>query len=448
MISSNEIRNRQISAAQGGYNKDEVNLLLDEAADTVDAYVAESKELYHKLEVLAGKVEEYRAEEDSIKTALIAAQKMAEQIEQDSKSKAEALETGSQEKAKSLLEEALNKADEIVAQANAKAQATTDEADAKSIALLAGIEERDNASKENAEKLITETREYCKKLIADKTAEATSIITDAEAKANEAINSSKIVAQNILDQAKEISDELVAKSKEEKEAYELLVGALKNDAKSFIDNLKALYTEQLDVLNGAKLESDSTQAEESTENVASIHEDVENLVSEMTEIGESIPETITLEKPEVPVEEIPEEEPVAEAIIEEVVEEEEINIFEDVQSTEEATQPEEDIAEEVEEDEEPTDPMAAVEAFSQNEITPIDDSVVVLPEINEEPEMQEAEKSLFDDEAQLPFESYFNVKREDAHFDRTQTISLIPPEDEDGEDGEEPKFKGFFKKKK
>ena len=46
----------------------------------------------------------------------------------------------------------------------------------------------------------------------------------------------------------------------------------------------------------------------------------------------------------------------------------------------------------------------------------------------------------------LGFENYFNVNTKDAHFDKTQTISLIPPEDD--EDDDEPKFKGFFKKKK
>ena len=55
------------------------------------------------------------------------------------------------------------------------------------------------------------------------------------------------------------------------------------------------------------------------------------------------------------------------------------------------------------------------------------------------------EKSLFDEK--LPFENYFNVKTEDAHLDKTKTISLIPPDD-DEDDDDEPKFKGFFKKKK
>ncbi len=442
MISSNEIRNRQISAAQGGYNKDEVNILLDEAADTVDAYVAESKELYRKLEILAAKIEEYRVDEDSIKTAIISAQKMADSIEQQAKDKAEKTEQESSAKAAAIVEEATKKAEEILTEANARYKEKLSNAETKAKDMLSDITERDKSSKENAQKLITETRVYCKNLIAENTEKAAQIISDAEAKANEAISSSKIVAQNVLDQAKEISDELLVKSKEEKEAYELLISALKNDAKDFIENLKALYSSQLDVLNGAKLESESIEAEKPMEDVDSIHSNIENLMSEMTEIEDSIPDAVAIEKTEESVDIVDTQEA---PVIEEYV---------DISSGDDELvdmafekESDEDIEASDEDSEDVTDPMEAVEAFSQNEITPTHTDSVVIPEINEEAEMQEAEKSLFDDDAQQPFESYFHVKRDDAHLDRTQTISLIPPDEEENEE-DEPKFKGFFRKKK
>ena len=106
MISANEIRNRQIKVSQVGYDKEEVNILLDEAADTVDGYVAENKELYHKLEVLANKIEEYRAEEDSIKSALITAQKMADQIKKESAQAAEDKKKAVDEKARETIDDA------------------------------------------------------------------------------------------------------------------------------------------------------------------------------------------------------------------------------------------------------------------------------------------------------------------------------------------------------
>lgn len=413
MISANEIRNRQISVTQVGYDKEEVNALLDEAADTVDAYVNESKELYRKMEILAQKIEEYREEEDSIKAALITAEKMADKIKKESNEQANALISSSEEQAK----------------------ATVDEANAK------------------ADKIISEAREYSAKLIEDKTNEANAIVADAEKKANEAINSSKIVAQNILDQAKEISDDLVTKSREEKEAYELLITALKTDAKAFIENIKTLYAEQLEVLCSAKLEASSEEKEETADNVNSLQEEVESLVSEMKEIENAIPDSITIDdekynEPKAePIEDInasPDREESDNEPVKEASDEDVYDIISSIE--EEPAEPEEELSgpeefEIIEEDdrlepfelvgEETTDPMKAVEAFSKNDST----------EENED-------KSLFDEEnTQLPFENYFNVNKQDVHGDRTQTISLIPPEDED-DDGEEPKFKGFFKKKK
>lgn len=413
MISSDKLRNVDISAAQNGYNKNEVNALLDEAADTVDAYINQSEELYHKLEVLAAKIEEYRAEEDLIKTAIIKAEKTGEQIKNEAKSVASKTIADGEAKANAIV---------------AKANETKAEAD-----------KINEESKLQADKIIAEARELAAKIVAEKNAEGNAIVADAEKKANEAINSSKIVAQNILDQAKEISDDLLEKSKQEKEAYELLVNALKNDAKSFLNNIKSLYAEQLEILENAKLERDDDEKQESVENVNSIHEEVESLVSEMEEIESAIPTSITIDEPAVEtvdepeVEEVIEQEP-AEEIVEEAVEE----------TVEEVVEDTVEEIEEVVEDEEPADPMEAVLAFSQNTITPIDKSTPVIPEINEEAQMDDEEESLFTDER--PFENYFNVNRQDVHGDRSQVISLVPPEDD--EDDDEPKFKGFFKKKK
>ena len=71
MISASDLRKIQLTEVNSGYSVEEVNAVINEAATTIEAYTNENKELYHKLEVLACKIEEYRTEEDSIKTALI-----------------------------------------------------------------------------------------------------------------------------------------------------------------------------------------------------------------------------------------------------------------------------------------------------------------------------------------------------------------------------------------
>lgn len=418
MISAKDLKNVELAVANSGYVTKDVDKLINEAANTIEAYQRENKELYHKLEVLASKIEEYRSEEDAIKTALVTAQKMADKIKKESKDAATLLIESSEAEAKQKMDTANTEAEAIVRKA----------------------------------------RDYSANLINNKTNEANEIISTAQAKANEAINSSKVVAQDILDQAKAISTDLISKSKAEKEAYEILISTIKNDAKSFVENLKKLYSDQLDVLNSSKLDTSSADADSAEKNVEDVHGDVSNLVDEVKEFSSAIPEEINI--PEIPHKEFDDsdvkvEKPVfntpadAEEVEEPQQEELENNIDEVVNNIVENQPTEPPVIttddEEFEEDEdEPLDPMEAVEAFSQNEITPIEKSAV--PEISEDADM-ENDESLFDEGDQLPFENYFNINREDVHNDKSQTISLIPPEDDEDED-DEPKFKGFFKKKK
>lgn len=427
MISSKELRQKDLEITQNGYNIAEVDALMAESAATIDAYEKQSGDLYHKLEVLAGKIEEYRQEEDAIKTALVTAQKMADKITKESNETASLLISKSEETAKDTV-------------ANAKAE---------------------------SDKIISSAREYSTNLIAEKTQQAEEITNKAQDKANEVIASAKVVAQDILDQAKQISDDLIAKSKAEKEAYEILSNTIKNDAKEFIEKVKSLYNNELDALNNAKLDKENDDTESEEKSIAEIDSEVSGLVDEIEEFTSSIPQPISSEESDDDTEDAEAEE--AEAL-------QEVIAPDDAEDSEEETEyereednkepafdlneieyeeitdddDEDDITEDdekpvIEEDDEPADPMEAVEAFSQNQITPIK-SDSPIPEISEDADMED-DDDLFDNSGELPFEAYFNVNQQDVHNDKSQTISLIPPEG-DEDDEPQPKFKGIFKKKK
>ena len=400
MISANDLRAVQFSNVANGYSVDEVNAVLDKAAETIDALTGENKEIYHKLEVLAARIEDYRSEEDSIKTALITAQKMADKI----------------------TKEAREESDTLLADSRAEADATV--ADAKS----------------QAESLVSQAREYASDLLKSKTEEADGIVSDAEQKANEAISSAKIVAQDIVSQAKENYDELTSKAKEEKDAYTILISNLKSDAAAFIEQLKVLYAEQFSKLEKAKIDTEEPKVDESE--VAAIHGEADSLLSEIDDIQQSIPEPITIEKPAY-------NPPAAEEVAAEEAPVEEAPVAEAPAAFDEAEEIVEEITEAPVAEEAPAaDPMAAVEAFSQTSYSPIDVSRRELPEIEEEAPMEE--KSLFDNDGHQPFEHFFDVNTKDAHLDRSQQISLVPPEDFEDGDGEydDKGFKGFFKKRK
>lgn len=424
MISSKELRQKDLEITQNGYNIAEVDALMAESAATIDAYEKQSGDLYHKLEVLAGKIEEYRQEEDAIKTALVTAQKMADKITKESNETASLLISKSEETAKDTV-------------ANAKAE---------------------------SDKIISSAREYSTNLIAEKTQQAEEITNKAQDKANEVIASAKVVAQDILDQAKQISDDLIAKSKAEKEAYEILSNTIKNDAKEFIEKVKSLYNNELDALNSAKLDKENDDTESEEKSIAEIDSEVSGLVDEIEEFTSSIPQPISSEESDDDTEdaEAEEAETLQEVIAADDAEdsEEEIEYEREEDNKEpafdlneieyeEITDDEDDITEDDEkpviEEDEPADPMEAVEAFSQNQITPIK-SDSPIPEISEDADMED-DDDLFDNSGELPFEAYFNVNQQDVHNDKSQTISLIPPEG-DEDDEPQPKFKGIFKKKK
>lgn len=427
MISSKELRQKDLEITQNGYNIAEVDALMAESAATIDAYEKQSGDLYHKLEVLAGKIEEYRQEEDAIKTALVTAQKMADKITKESNETASLLISKSEETAKDTV-------------ANAKAE---------------------------SDKIISSAREYSTNLIAEKTQQAEEITNKAQDKANEVIASAKVVAQDILEQAKQISDDLIAKSKAEKEAYEILSNTIKNDAKEFIEKVKSLYNNELDALNSAKLDKENDDTESEEKSIAEIDSEVSGLVDEIEEFTSSIPQPISSEESDDDTEdaEAEEAEDLQEVIAADDAEdsEEEIEYEREEDNKEPAfdlneieyeeitdDDDEDDITEDdekpvIEEDDEPADPMEAVEAFSQNQITPIK-SDSPIPEISEDADMED-DDDLFDNSGELPFEAYFNVNQQDVHNDKSQTISLIPPEG-DEDDEPQPKFKGIFKKKK
>ena len=118
MITPSQIREKKISTVEsGGYNKDEVNELLLDVIESYEAVYAENKELYRKMEILANRLEEYRADEDSIKSALINAQKMATQVVNEAKESAEKKISESAASAQQTVLDAKEKADKIIGEA-------------------------------------------------------------------------------------------------------------------------------------------------------------------------------------------------------------------------------------------------------------------------------------------------------------------------------------------
>ena len=90
MITAREIANKRFEKASfGGYRSDEVDSFLNEVAAELEALEEQNNTLNKKLDVLAEKLEEYRGDEESLRSALLGAQKLGDSVIRESKNKAE-----------------------------------------------------------------------------------------------------------------------------------------------------------------------------------------------------------------------------------------------------------------------------------------------------------------------------------------------------------------------
>ena len=118
MLTPSQIREKKLSTVEeGGYDRGEVNEFLLEVIESYEAVFNENKELYRKMDILANRIEEYRADEDSITKALITAQKTADKMTKEAEAQAELTISESRESAQKTVSDAQEKADGIVAEA-------------------------------------------------------------------------------------------------------------------------------------------------------------------------------------------------------------------------------------------------------------------------------------------------------------------------------------------
>ena len=117
MLTPNDIRNVVFTKGMGGYKTSEVDVFIDECADTVEALIKEKtaavealnrekQDLQKKLEVLADKLVEYRNDEDSIRTALLSAQRLGDATLREANHKASLIMDDAKIKADKIVETA------------------------------------------------------------------------------------------------------------------------------------------------------------------------------------------------------------------------------------------------------------------------------------------------------------------------------------------------------
>lgn len=98
MMTLEEIRNIEFNRGRG-YRADEVDDFIDECVETIENLEKENISINQKMKALADKLAEYRNDEDSIRAALLSAQRTGDTIIRDAEQKAKAMLENAQQNA-------------------------------------------------------------------------------------------------------------------------------------------------------------------------------------------------------------------------------------------------------------------------------------------------------------------------------------------------------------
>lgn len=159
MLTPDRIKEKTFqTSGRGSYRAEDVDSFFREVSASYEQMFKENTDLIKKISVFAKKIEEYRADEDSLKMALLNAQKLADKIV------AEAKETAANEVAS-----VKGETDRLRAEAASDAAALELNAKNESEAMLS------SAKKESAE-LLANAKAEAEKLIDDATKEAKEIL--------------------------------------------------------------------------------------------------------------------------------------------------------------------------------------------------------------------------------------------------------------------------------
>ncbi len=188
MLTPDKIKEKTFqTSGRGAYRADDVDNFKAEVSSSYEQMFKENADLIRKITILAKKVEEYREDEDSLKMALINAQKLADKIVAEAKENSEA-------EAKKIVDDA---------------KAKTANADA------------------DAQKVLLDAKSQAESILENAKSEAEKIVKDANAEANDKLGN--------------VNRQITHKTLE--------FDMLKKEASKFKSDLKSMYERHITLIN-------------------------------------------------------------------------------------------------------------------------------------------------------------------------------------------------------
>ena len=287
MLTPDKIREKSFqTTGRGSYRAEDVDSFLNEVSASYEQMFKENGDLIKKISILAKKVEEYRADEESLKLALLNAQKLADRIVAEAKENAEKDTEDARAEAAKLREDAKADADETEAKAKRESDAIIESAKAE------------------AEKIVKEANRQSNEILGNinrKVTHETLVYDMVKKEASEF--KAKLVAMykehiNLINQLPEIVDEELDKAEpapavEETAEVEEEPVVIEEATPVVVEDIEEI--EEVEVVAEPEIEVIDETVEETVEEVAEEVEVIEEPAVEVAEIEE------TPAEPEVPV---------------------------------------------------------------------------------------------------------------------------------------------------
>ncbi len=140
MLTPDKIKAKQFqTTGRGSYRAEDVDSFLQEVHTSYEQVFRENGEIIKKMSLLANKVEVYKKDEDSLRQALLSAQKLADKIVADAKKSVEADLANAEQEAKKIVDDASQKAQKITSDAKKEADKTIHDAKKEADEIIGGV---------------------------------------------------------------------------------------------------------------------------------------------------------------------------------------------------------------------------------------------------------------------------------------------------------------------
>lgn len=139
-----------------GVKASEVYNFVDDVANDFEKLTRQNEELIKKLQVLADCIEEYRKSEDTVKTAILTAQKTADNVVSEAEQKAASLIEEKTKLAENLEKSANEAAEKLMNDAQAKSRDILDDATMRASRIVAEAEETAKMKRSEIDKMVNQ----------------------------------------------------------------------------------------------------------------------------------------------------------------------------------------------------------------------------------------------------------------------------------------------------